>query len=104
MQRRRQTRLVGLAGVGLAAAAVIANLTVSADEGWGTRALVCLPILLAGIGAIGRSRAAWRVAAAGMFGWCVLGAASVGIFYVPSLIALVVGFSLARRPARVSGT
>ena len=55
--------------------------------------LLALPVLLAGVGlaAVGRRRRSILVAVmAAMVAFCVLAAASVGLFYLPAAVALVI--------------
>ena len=55
--------------------------------------LLALPVLLAGVGlaAVGRRRRSILVAVmVAMVAFCVLAAASVGLFYLPAAVALVI--------------
>ena len=55
--------------------------------------VLALPVLLAGVGlaAVGRRRRSILVAVmAAMVAFCVLAAASVGLFYLPAAVALVI--------------
>jgi hypothetical protein len=67
------------------------------DQGWGVAVPLSIPVVVAFVPwALARTRA-WRpaviAAAALMMTFAILGAASVGIFYLPSAVAMVVAAS-----------
>ena len=67
------------------------------DQGWGVAVPLSIPVLVAGLPlAVVRTRA-WRPAAIAaaclLMAFAILGAASVGIFYLPSGVAMIVAAS-----------
>jgi hypothetical protein len=67
------------------------------DQGWGVVVPLSIPVVVAGIPmALARTRA-WRpaaiTAACLLTAFAILGAASVGIFYLPSAVAMIVAAS-----------
>lgn len=61
----------------------------SAEGPW-VLALGSVPVALSLVAALARSRAAWAVCAALLWGFCVLGALSIGPFFVPAAILMTV--------------
>jgi hypothetical protein len=73
-------------------------------EGAGVVAVLLVPVAVAPVGALGDGASARRrriAAGSALAGACVLGAASLGIFFLPAPIALLAaGLKTRRRPAR----
>ncbi|MFI6496643.1 hypothetical protein [Nonomuraea typhae] len=68
--------------------------------GWQSIAMLLLPVIIALAPLAfrgGRIRIPAIVAAALLGAWCVLGMASIGVFYVPSLVLMVVAATYPRR-------
>ncbi len=68
-------------------------------EGPWVLALGAVPVALSLVGALARSRAAWAVCAALLWGFCVLGALSIGPFFIPAAILMTVA-AVRGEPAR----
>jgi hypothetical protein len=58
-------------------------------NGIGTYFLLAIPVALAGLPLLFRSRAIRVLSAVLITGWVVAGAASVGLFYIPSAVMMV---------------
>lgn len=68
-------------------------------DGWWVVVVASVPVALSAVAALARSRAAWVIAAALLWGFCALGIASVGLFFVPAAILMTV--AAVRGPARL---
>jgi hypothetical protein len=58
-------------------------------NGVGTYFLLAIPVALAGLPLLFRSRSIRILSAVLITGWVVVGAASVGLFYIPSAVMMV---------------
>ncbi len=67
------------------------------DQGWGVAVPLSIPVVVAGIPLALAGTRAWRPAAIAaaclLMAFAILGAASVGIFYLPSAVAMIVAAS-----------
>jgi hypothetical protein len=83
------------------------HLTLLESEGAGIIAVLAAPVLIAGVavavaGSGRRTRAvAWSIAAGLLWAWVIVASMSVGLFSIPSALAMTVAASMAR-PARES--
>jgi hypothetical protein len=63
--------------------------TLAEVNGPGTYFLLTIPVAVAGLPLLVRSRAARILSAVLITGWVVIGAASIGLFYIPSAIMMI---------------
>jgi hypothetical protein len=63
--------------------------TLAEINGPGTYFLLAIPVAFAGLPLLFRSRAVSILAAVLIAGWVVIGAASVGLFYIPSAAMMI---------------
>ena len=63
--------------------------TLAEVNGPGTYFLLTIPVAVAGLPLLVRSRAVRILSAVLITGWVVIGAASIGLFYVPSAVMMV---------------
>lgn len=59
-------------------------------DGWWVVAVASVPVGLSAVAALARSRAAWILIAALLWGFCTLGIASIGLLFVPAAILMTV--------------
>jgi hypothetical protein len=57
--------------------------------GAGTYFLLAIPVAVAGLPVLFRSRAVRVLSAVLLTGWVIVGAASIGLFYIPSAVMMV---------------
>jgi hypothetical protein len=67
----------------------VQHATLAAVNGPGTYFLLAIPVAVAGLPLLFRSRAVRILSAALIACWVVIGAASIGLFYVPSAVMMV---------------
>jgi hypothetical protein len=101
-ERRARIASLDLVAAGLALAAAIASFgTVLDQESWlivwllfAPVAAASLPLAVSGV----RARQVARIVASILLlGWCVIAAASVGLFYLPSAVAMIASAIRGRR-------
>jgi hypothetical protein len=63
--------------------------TLAEANGPGTYFLLAIPVLVAGMPLLFRSRAVRILSAVLLMGWAVIGVASIGLFYIPSAAVMV---------------
>jgi hypothetical protein len=63
--------------------------TLAEVNGPGTYLLLAIPITVAGMPLLFRSRAVRILSAVLILGWIVIGVASIGLFYIPSAVMMV---------------
>jgi hypothetical protein len=63
--------------------------TLAEVNGPGTYFLLTIPVAVAGLSLLVRSRAVRILSAVLITGWVVIGATSIGLFYVPSAVMMV---------------
>jgi hypothetical protein len=63
--------------------------TLAEVNGHGTYFLLTIPVAVAGLPLLVRSRAVRILSAVLITGWVVIGATSIGLFYVPSAVMMV---------------
>jgi hypothetical protein len=66
----------------------VRHATLAEVNGPGTYFLLAIPVAVAGLPLFVRSRAARILSAVLIVGWVVIGAASIGLFYIPSAIMM----------------
>ena len=67
----------------------VRHATLAAVNGPGTYFLLTIPVAVAGLPLLVRSRAVRILSAVLITGWIVIGATSVGLFYIPSAVMMV---------------
>jgi hypothetical protein len=67
--------------------------TLSGVNGPVVRYVLAIPVLIAGVPILLRFRAIRTISAVLLAGWVVIGAASIGLFYLPSAITMIVAAS-----------
>jgi hypothetical protein len=67
--------------------------TLSGVNGPAVRFLLAIPVIVSGVPILLRFRAVRIVSAVLLVGWVVIGAASVGLFYLPSAITMILAAS-----------
>jgi hypothetical protein len=67
--------------------------TLSGVNGPTVRFLLAIPVIIAGVPILLRFRAVRIISAVLLVGWVVIGAASVGLFYLPSAITMILAAS-----------
>jgi len=63
--------------------------TLAEVNGPGSYLLLAIPVIVAGMPLLFRSRAVRILSAVLLMGWVVIGVASIGLFYIPSAIIMV---------------
>jgi hypothetical protein len=63
--------------------------TLAEVNGHGTYLLLAIPVIVAGMPLLFRSRAVRILSAVLLMGWVVIGVASIGLFYIPSAVMMV---------------
>jgi hypothetical protein len=89
------------AAVALALGAAVVSLVLVGDEEWWTISLLFVPAAIAVfplVFAVRRPRQIARIVAAILLvAWCVIAAASVGLFYLPAAVAMMTAAVRGRR-------
>jgi hypothetical protein len=67
----------------------VRHATLAEVNGPGTYFLLTIPVAVAGMPLLVRSRAVRILSAVLITGWVVIGAASIGLFYIPSAIMMI---------------
>jgi hypothetical protein len=67
----------------------VQHLTLAETNGPGTYLLLAIPVIVAGMPLIFRSRAVRMLSAVLLLGWVAIGVASIGLFYIPSAVVMV---------------
>lgn len=68
-------------------------------DGWWVLAVGSVPVALSLVAALARSRAAWVACAVLLWAFCLLGALSIGPFFVPAAVLVTVA-AVRGEPAR----
>jgi hypothetical protein len=68
---------------------MVRHATLAEVNGTATYFLLAIPVAVAGLPLLFRSRAVRILSAVLITGWAVVGAASIGLFYIPSAVMMV---------------
>lgn len=99
---RPRLALAIVATVAAVAAGVVANVLVD-DLPWGVQLVMFLPAVVAAVATASRDPGYFAVAAILLIAWCVISAASVGVFFAPAAVIMVSAGRWRRSEGAASG-